>query len=359
MLHTVKKLVALLLAALLTLSFAACGAEEAPTETGNQQLEASQDTTYSAETETTESTGDVNLPTQTEPDSSQPTVTEPHITEPIITEPVVTEPVTTEPPATEPAVTEPPVTEPTATEPVVTEPPVTQPPETQPPVTEPAPTTSPKPVYEYGNHYVRILNYTPAPGEPGHIYWNENGAGKYYHQEFTFDVDYKTITYEIWCGWDSLTQMAFNSSQTCGHVTDYQMTPEETYYFNRITEYENYTCGFENHYCSSQGSHQRLMREIANGCYFCGKSECVSFYARNERGLTEQDKYLCPEYDVYRDPWFYCQKCNMPTWQTIQDVTKCCHSYIRSVNCYECGVWVEAFACHTCKQEDIDAWNAK
>ncbi len=284
-----------------------------------------------------------SAPTETQLEQTQ-------ATESIPTETVL---VTTAPPETEPTVTEPPATETIVTEPPATEPPETHPAPTTPPVTEPAQVE-----YEYGNHYVHILNYTPAPGEPGHIYWNENGAGKYYHQEFTFDVDYKTITYEIWCGWDSLTQMAFNSSQTCSHVTDYQMTPEEKYEYDRITSYENYTCGFENHYCSSQRGHEHLLQEIANGCYYCGKRVCVSFYARNNQGLTEQDKYLCPEYDVYRDPWFYCQICNMPKWTTIQDVTKCCFGYVHDTNCHYCGLWVGAEDCHTCKQEDIDAFEA-
>ncbi len=295
----------------------------------------------------------------TAPTDSAPTVTQPGQTQATEVTPTETVPVTTAPPETEPTVTEPPVTEPPATEPPVTEPPATEPPATQPAPTTPPETEPAQVEYEYGNHYIRIINYTPAQDEHGHIYWNEDGAGKYYHSEFIFDVDYKTITYEIWCGWNSLTQMAFRSSQTCSHSTDYEMTPEETCYFSRITDYENYTCGFENHYCASQSGHDRLMREIADGCYYCGKSECVSFYARNNQGLTEQDKYLCPEYDVYRDPWFYCQKCNMPTWQTIQDVTKCCFGYVHDTNCHYCGLWVGAEDCHTCKQEDIDAWNAK
>jgi len=210
--------------------------------------------------------------------------------------------------------------------------------------------------YESGNHYVHILNYTPGPEEHGHVYWCSEGTGKFYKGEYTFDVDYKTITYDIWCSWGPVVQMAFRTSQTCSCSTDHKMTPEEAYYFNRITEYENYTCGFENHYCASQGGHDRLMREIADGCYFCGRSDCVSFYARNEQGLTQQDKYLCAEYDVYRDPWFYCQICNMPTWQTIQDVTKCCFGYVHDTNCHYCGLWVGAEDCHTCKQEDIDAF---
>ena len=285
--------------------------------------------------------------------STSLTTSAPTETQPLQTQATEVIPTETVPAATAPAEPEPTETQPTVTEPPVTEPPVTEPPSTESPVTEPA-----KVEYEYGNHYVRVLNYTPAPDAHGHIYWCSEGTGKFYKGEYTFDVDYKTITYDIWCSWGPVVQMAFRTSQTCSCSTDYKMTPEETYYFKRITEYENYTCGFENHYCSSQGNHDRLMREIADGCYFCGKSECVSFTGRNELGLTQHDKYLCPEYDVYRDPWFYCQECNMPTWQTIQDVTKCCHGYIRSVNCYECGVWVEAGACHTCKQEDIDAFQA-
>lgn len=286
--------------------------------------------------------------------TSAPTETQPEQTQATEVFPTETVPATTAPQETEPTETQPLVTEPAVTEPAVTEPPATEPPATEPPVTEPAQSE-----YEYGNHYVHILNYTPAPGEHGHIYWCSEGAGKFYKGEYTFDVDYKTITYEIWCSWGTVVQMAFRTSQTCNCSTDYEMTPEEKYEFNRIISYENYTCGFENHYCSSQSGHEHLLQEIANGCYYCGTSECVSFYARNEQGLTEQDKYLCPEYDVYRDPWFYCQICNKPKWTTIQDVTKCCFGYVHDTNCHYCGVWVGADDCHTCKQEDIDAWNAK
>lgn len=285
----------------------------------------------------------------TAPETSIPGTSPPETTAPETTVPVET---------TVPDTTVPETTVPETTAPPESTSPVTRPVETQPPVTQPAPTVSPEPVYEYGDHYIHVLNYTPAPNERRHVYWGTEGTGSFYCQEYIFDVDYKTITYEIWCSWSVVTQMAFRTSQTSSCCTDYQMTPEETYYFNRITEYKNYTCGFENHYCSSQAGHDRLMREIADGCYFCGRSECVSFYARNEQGLTQQDKYLCPEYDVYRDPWFYCQECGKPGWQTIQDTTKCCFGYIRDTNCQFCGIWVKAGACHTCKQEDIDAFQA-
>lgn len=126
MLHTVKKLVVLLLAVLLTVSFAACGEQDLPGETGDQQLQASQNTTQEIEGDQMQPSTEGTAPTQTEPDATQPTETEPTATEPIVTKPVVTEPPATEPVVTEPMVTEPPVTEPVVTEPPATEPPVTQ-----------------------------------------------------------------------------------------------------------------------------------------------------------------------------------------------------------------------------------------
>lgn len=319
MTHTTRHVFCVILSLTLLLSMAGCGA---------------------AEPSATE--------TSTDPTNSAPTVTQPEQTQATESVPTETVPITTTPTETEPPVTEPPVTEPPATEPLVTQPAPTTPPETEPVQVE----------YEYGNHYVRILNYTPAPGEHGHIYWNEDGVGKYYHGEFIFDVDYKTITHEIWCGWNWLTQTAFRSSQTCSYATDYEMTPDENYYFDRVTLYEDYACGFEGHYCTSQAGHDHFIETLAKGCRYCAQSDCPSFFARNQWGFNETDRYLCPEYDVYRDPDFYCQDCGRPTHLTNPDHTQHCFGYIRDMNCYYCGVWVEAHACHTCKQEDIDAFQA-
>lgn len=161
MLNYIKKTIVILLSVLLTLSFAACGAEEAPTETGNQQLQASKNTTPSTEADPTESTGDVSVPTQTEPDTTLPTETEPVVTEPVVTEPAVTEPPVTVPPVTEPAVTEPVATEPPATEPPVTEPPVTQ-----------APATDPNNYFL--NETNNAIDANAVAIKPRHVYW-ENG----------------------------------------------------------------------------------------------------------------------------------------------------------------------------------------
>ena len=289
----------------------------------------------SAPAETTVSTEAASAETeQTQPTQSKPTET-------------------TAPETTPPTETIPPETEPAATEPAETDPPETQPPATEPPATEPAPVE-----YEYGNHYVRILNYTPASGEHGHIYWNEDGVGKYYHAEYSFDVDYKTITYDIWCSWSWLTQAAFRSSQTCSYATDYTMTPDENYYFDRVTLYEDYSCGYEGHYCKSKAGHEHFLEILAAGCHYCARSDCPSFFARNEWGFNETDRYLCPEYDIYRDSDFYCQDCGRPTHRINPDRTQHCFGYVYDMNCHYCGVWVEAFACHTCKQEDIDAFEA-
>lgn len=171
MIHILKKTAAILLVIGLTLSFVACGAEEAPVETGNQQLQASQNTTPSTEADPTESTGDVNVPTQTEPDTTQPTATEPTVTEPVVTQPIVTEPVVTEPAVTEPSVTVPPVTEPSVTESVVTEPSATEPPVTEPPATQ-APAADPN--NYFFNETNNGIDANAVAIKPRYVYW-ENG----------------------------------------------------------------------------------------------------------------------------------------------------------------------------------------
>ena len=159
MMNTIKKLTAALLAILLTLSFAACGAGNAPEET--QQIQRP---------------SEITSPTNTTPEATEPTVTEPPVTEPSVTEPPVTEPSVTEPPVTEPSVTEPPVTEPPVTEPPVTEPPVTEPPVTEPPVTEP-PVTEP-PVTDTANNYFlndanNSIDLNAISIKPRYVYWKD------------------------------------------------------------------------------------------------------------------------------------------------------------------------------------------
>lgn len=160
MLHTVKKIVAILLVSLLTLSFAACGAEDTPTESGSAQLQASQETTLGTEADPAETTAEVTAPAETDPVTTQPTQTEPAVTEPVVTEPVVTEPVVTEPVVTEPVVTEPVVTEPAVTEPEVTEPPVTE--------------SAADPNNYFLNETNNAIDLNAVSIKPRYVYW-ENG----------------------------------------------------------------------------------------------------------------------------------------------------------------------------------------
>lgn len=101
MMNNIKKITAILVAVLLTLFFAACGAENVPAETGSQQLQASHETTLPTADDPTEAT-EVTVPTQTEPVATQPPATEPAATEPVVTEPPATEPPATQTPAVDP-----------------------------------------------------------------------------------------------------------------------------------------------------------------------------------------------------------------------------------------------------------------
>ena len=166
MMNHMKKTVASLLAILLTLSFAACGSQDLPVETGNQQLQASQNATQATEGNQTQPSTEGTVPTQTEPDTTQPTETEPSVTEPVATESVVTEPIASEPP-----VTELPATEPTVTEPPTTEPPVTDPPATEPPATQ-APTDDSDNYFFNENNNGIDINAISI--KPRYVYW-ENG----------------------------------------------------------------------------------------------------------------------------------------------------------------------------------------
>ena len=166
MLHTMKRTVALLLAILLTISFAACGEQELPGETGDQQLQASEDITRGTEDDQTQPSAEETAPPQTEPDTTQSEETEPPVTEPEATEPEATESATTEPPATEPPATEPPATEPPATEPPATQVPATEPPSTQ------------APTEDHDNYFLNENNNgidaNAVAIKPRYVYW-ENG----------------------------------------------------------------------------------------------------------------------------------------------------------------------------------------
>lgn len=152
MMNHTKKITAILLAVLLTLSFAACGGEDASTETESQQVQTSQA---------------ITLPADTTPATE---MTEPAETEPVATQPAVAEPVATEPPATEPPVTKPAATEPPATEPPATEPPAAEPPATESPATQ-APAADPNNYFYNDTNHSLDVNCVSV--KPRYVYWQD------------------------------------------------------------------------------------------------------------------------------------------------------------------------------------------
>ena len=130
--NTQKRLLALLLAALMIVSFSACGKKP--------------------QTDTTAPGVDDSEPAVTEPIETEPTEVEPTETDPVETEPTETEPADTEPAETDPKY------DPIETEPAETEPAETKPVDTEPAETKPAET---EPVAEGCDHlYVRtVLEY--------------------------------------------------------------------------------------------------------------------------------------------------------------------------------------------------------
>ena len=80
------------------------------------------------------------------------------------------------------------------------------------------------------------------------------------------------------------------------------------------------------------------------GCPYCHKSNCPSFYAVDQWGNTCYTPSKCPQYDVHKDPVYYCQTCGKPTGDGSHGT---CVQFVTACNCPNCGKWVEAWTCHT------------
>ncbi len=178
-----KKLLALLLAATMLLSLAACGEPEASTS-----LESAPTTNSTSSTAATKPTAS-SIPATKPTETAKPTETKPTESQPIDPKPTETTPV--EPKPTEAVPTQPKPTEPVATQPVATQPTPTQPATTQPTPTQPKP-TEPKPTvhthkytskvtaptctakgyttytcacgHSYKDHYTNIVNHSYVNG---------------------------------------------------------------------------------------------------------------------------------------------------------------------------------------------------
>lgn len=299
-------------------------------------------TAPSTKTVTHPATSDVS---NSEPET-QPAETDPPATKPV--EPEVPETLPSGPEVAEPEIlpTKPEIPEATPSEPATpsakpSDPPKEETPEVNEPVDTPTPVE-----YIQGNGYKRVKDFDPATntGERS-FYINGEGIFRIYEDEYIFEVTPETLTYEMWSSWDTHTQFSFK--RFCHLSSD--ATLDERYNYRRITECENYTCGWENHYCYSEQGHQSLLEEMARGCYYCGKTDCIRFLARDASGFTTTDIYSCPEYDVYRDPSEYCQDCGYPKWGQAKAGEIYCSKVLNfDMACHRCGEMMYVDKCHHC-----------
>lgn len=110
---------------------------------------------------------------------------------------------------------------------------------------------------------------------------------------------------------------------------------------------EKYDCGVSGHHCDGPETHAYVTNLELEGCPYCGKHDCPSFYATDEWGNTCYIPSKCPKYDIHSDPVFYCQNCGKSTGDGSHGT---CVQFVNACNCPNCGAWVEAWTCHTCKE---------
>ena len=145
------------------------------------------------------------------------------------------------------------------------------------------------------------------------------------------------ITYEQWKSWDQATRQAFRNATSLEDAT-----PDERYNYYCATEFQGgYDCGYENHYCVSKSGHDKLVNAMAEGCPYCGSSDCVSFYARDNRGITKINYEKCPKYHNN------CEVCGLPENGESGEMV-CTKSLTGKHPCPYCGADREANKCHHC-----------
>ncbi|OJU18288.1 MAG: hypothetical protein BGN88_00910 [Clostridiales bacterium 43-6] len=107
-----------------------------------------------------------------------------------------------------------------------------------------------------------------------------------------------------------------------------------------------YKCGCANHHCDSPETHAFVLNLELEGCPYCGSHSCPSFYGVDEWGNAGYFPKLCPKYDIKKDPVYYCQECGKKTGDGSKGT---CVRFVKDCNCPNCGVFVKAGTCHTCK----------
>ena len=153
------------------------------------------------------------------------------------------------------------------------------------------------------------------------------------------------LTAEQWKSWDRAKRQAFFDTYDIANLS-----LDDKYNFYSIIQFGGlYDCGHKGHYCPSAECHDMIMADVAEGCPHCGGNDCAAFYARDELGFTEVNFDKCPQYDVTKDPVYYCQTCGLSLGGgNAQKGDECCHKYIADATCSWCGEPVKANQCHRC-----------
>lgn len=88
-----------------------------------------------------------------------------------------------------------------------------------------------------------------------------------------------------------------------------------------------------------------LANLMEKGCPYCCSHTCPSFYAKDQWDNPCYDPKLCPQYDIHKDPVYYCQVCG----KRVGDGTNStCVRFVTDTICPNCGEFVKANTCHTC-----------
>ena len=177
------------------------------------------------------------------------------------------------------------------------------------------------------------------PTNPGTEPQNPDLSGEYDFGNITPG----NVTIDDWNAWDTRKKQAF--LDWTDNVWD-TLTAQERHNNMVVIWYGGYNCHSENHACKDEVSHNRLLAEIEQGCPYCGKNDCPSFFALDENLFTKIDFTKCAEYNIKQDPTEYCQVCGLPLSGKSGDVV--CHQSMKGLPCDYCGAERGAQECHKC-----------
>lgn len=107
-----------------------------------------------------------------------------------------------------------------------------------------------------------------------------------------------------------------------------------------------YSCGSPRHHCNGPETHAYILNLELEGCPYCGSHSCSSFYGVDKWGNAGYFPKLCPKYDITKDPVYYCQVCGKKCGDGTNGT---CVQFVKSCYCPNCGQYVKAGTCHTCK----------